>query len=784
MENHNFSNKPANNMSYFMNNNVNMNKSGGGDPNVGNIGSVGNMGMDTSGMNPIGMSINVTNSIGMNETNMNAANMNTENMNVNSNLIMNNDMRSGIDVNSYMGNMNEGPNNMNVSSNRFDQMHKHDESIESLVHQMESSFSLDNDILKNVSDLIASSRVDDKIKGIRLIYASLHYKHKHNGEYRKNLLSRGCAILNAPQDKSENEETNKNMNLESKNSTEQNNEQCGGMHNSSNENHLGSFLHGVYGNNMPAFPNKGHGSNIHMSGDSSVNNFGRNDHNNMINNGQNNNNMNTNSANTTNVINNNIFDLKTLSSMIFSNYKGIYDVDEYFELLDKCLMNERVIDINLCDIFEMDILKTMKSILYNYMFQNDAILVETLTLLLIIFGCNNSDKIKPENVDDLYKCILYMLKNMTQKNCKIQTPLVLQLVIALMRILICYDTAKLKTDVLENRSVIDLLLKFVENVPNLNGVRVCYTLVLHGLKTFYVSTCQIYEKTFLKELERITNYLSTCIKRGDERILFLASSTCITICENQIGIDILLKTDILHYAVQLCDSFNADLAFEALSIISKIAYAANHQQICVLITRDVIQALKKILNNPRNKPGARARACNALGNIGCETSAEVEFLIRHDVFPLLVDIFQTDNDFNTKIEAAYAVCACLSKANQKQVGYIISCTATANRLGQNICMQLIADMLELVSESDPMNNGSVKLCKSILRGLENILDKGDDETKDLSLWENPYVFMFKEVQGDVKLLQMQFFPEYYVVNKTYDILGKYFSLTSTWNNRK
>lgn len=99
-------------------------------------------------------------------------------------------------------------------------------------------------------------------------------------------------------------------------------------------------------------------------------------------------------------------------------------------------------------------------------------------------------------------------------------------------------------------------------------------------------------------------------------------------------------------------------------------------------------------------------------------------------------------------------------------------------------MQLIADMLELVSESDPMNNGSVKLCKSILRGLENILDKGDDETRDLSLWENPYVFMFKEVQGDIKLLQMQFFPEYYVVNKTYDILAKYFSLTSTWNNRK
>lgn len=780
MENHNFSNKPANNMSYFMNNNVNVDKSGGGDPNAANTGTVGNMGMDTGGINPITVSMNAPNSVGMNEMNMNAANMN-----VNSNLILNNNMRSGIGVNSYLSNMNEGTNNMGGSSSGFGQMNKNDESIESLVHQMESSFSLDTDILKTVSDLIASSRVDDKIKGIRLIYASLHYKHKHNCEYRKNLLSRGCAVLNAPVDKNENEETNKNLSLESKENAEQNSEQHGGMNSSGNENRFGSFFHGSYGNNMSAFSNKGHGSNMHVSGGSLMNNFGGSNHISMINSGQNNNgNMNPTAATSSTSTNNTVFDMKTLNSMIFSSYKGVYDVDEYFELLDKCLNNERVIDINLCDIFEMDTLKSMKSILYNYMFHNDEILVETLTLLLIIFGCNNSDKIKQDTVDELYKCVLYMLKSMTQKNCKIQTPLVLQLVIALMRIIICYDTAKLKTDVLENRSVIDLLLKFVENIPNLNGVRVCYTLVLHGLKTFYVSTCQIYEKTFLKELERITNYLSTCIKRGDERILFLASSTCITICENQIGIDILLKTDILHYAVQLCDSFNADLAFEALSIISKIAYAANHQQICILITRDVIQALKKILNNPRIKPGARARACNALGNIGCETSAEVEFLIRHDVFPLLVDIFQTDNDFNTKIEAAYAVCACLSKANQKQVGYIISCTATANRLGQNICMQLIADMLELVSESDPMNNGSVKLCKSILRGLENILDKGDDETRDLSLWENPYVFMFKEVQGDVKLLQMQFFPEYYVVNKTYDILGKYFSLTSTWNNRK
>lgn len=195
-----------------------------------------------------------------------------------------------------------------------------------------------------------------------------------------------------------------------------------------------------------------------------------------------------------------------------------------------------------------------------------------------------------------------------------------------------------------------------------------------------------------------------------------------------------------------------------------------------------------------------------------------------------------DPDYNTRIEAAYAVCACLSRADPQQVGYIISCTArppafsgfarngrpasravalnpvggTGNRDsstpssspflpsssslspfsisaasrsspfvgaagttlptlgfgvfaaprpviekpppailsfgGNNPCLRLIADMLELVCESDPMNSGSLKLCKAILRGLDNILDVGAQEAKLLGLTENPYARLFHEVQ--------------------------------------
>ncbi|EUD69353.1 hypothetical protein C922_00216 [Plasmodium inui San Antonio 1] len=685
----------------------------------------------------------------------------------NVNMISNENSNSNNCSNSFIHD-GQGQNN-----DAFNQVNKNDESIDILVNQMENSFSISTDIIKNVSNLLESTKVEEKIKGIRLVYASLHYKYKNNSDYKKNLLNRGCVMLNT-------QEKNDVDNVDSEGTANNANSQQNGYGNFMAINYNGDTAgmfstkndpsNGINGNGGIA-ANCSPGAVGSSSPSGNVQTQAQAQHSNDL----------LNSYPGNDQIN-----LKVLNSMIFANYKSINNVDEYFDLLDKCLTRENVIDINLSDIFEMNIINIIKALLYNYIFHNDEIIVEALTLLIIIFGCCRSgEKIKQDVVDELYTCSVYMLKNICQKSCeKVFTPLIVQLIISLLRTILIYDITKLKNDLIDNKGIVEVLLKAVENIPNLNGVRVCYTLVVYGLKMFYVSTCQIYEKSFLRELEIITNYLSTCIKMNDERVLFLTSSTCITICENQIGIDVLLKTDILHNAVILCESANPDLAFEALSIISKIAYAANHQQICILISCNVIKALKKILNNMKIKPGARARACNALGNIGCETASEVELLIKNDVFPLLVDIFQTDNDFNTKIEAAYAVCACLSKANQKQVGYIISCTATTNRLGQNICMQLIADMLELVSESDPMNNGSVKLCKSILRGLENILDKGDDETRDLSLWENPYVFMFKEVQGDIKLFQMQFFPEYYVVNKTYDILAKYFSLTSTWNNRK
>lgn len=143
--------------------------------------------------------------------------------------------------------------------------------------------------------------------------------------------------------------------------------------------------------------------------------------------------------------------------------------------------------------------------------------------------------------------------------------------------------------------------------------------------------------------------------------------------------------------------------------------------------------------------------------------------------------------------------------------------------GSNPCLHLIADMLELVSQSDPSNSGSLKLCKAILRGLENILEVGVQEGKSLDLPENPYARLFQAVQvraclfdatwraqvslcsvecsfrksvgygtrkiilvrgiyvclqGDIKLARMRYFPDYNVATKAHSILQYFTALSS------
>ncbi|CDJ33852.1 Importin subunit alpha, related [Eimeria mitis] len=286
--------------------------------------------------------------------------------------------------------------------------------------------------------------------------------------------------------------------------------------------------------------------------------------------------------------------------------------------------------------------------------------------------------------------------------------------------------------------------------------------------------------------------------------LSLACNACVTLCDSPEGVSAVLEATAMPHIMKLLCHSDENVVFDALSIAARIAFIGTTQQIDLVIGMGTVSTMVQVLTDPAvSSPMARARACNTIGNLGCETPTQVQAIIDTQAFPLLLEIFQVDPDYNTRIEAAYAVCACLSRASPRQVGVIVCCTTRApsfldrgrgssrvyfaqepdepcvlSLTGSNPCLHLIADMLELVSESDPSNSGSLKLCKAILRGLENILEVGVQEGKSLDLPENPYARLFQAVQGDIKLARMRYFPDYNVATKAHSILQYFTTLSS------
>ncbi|KAL8452164.1 hypothetical protein Emed_001471 [Eimeria media] len=290
----------------------------------------------------------------------------------------------------------------------------------------------------------------------------------------------------------------------------------------------------------------------------------------------------------------------------------------------------------------------------------------------------------------------------------------------------------------------------------------------------------------------------------DPASLSLACNACVTLCDSPDGVSAVLEARAMPHIMKLLCHSDEAVVFDALSIAARIAFIGTTQQIDQVIGLGTVRTMVQVLTDPAvSSPMARARACNTIGNLGCETPTQVQAIIDTQAFPLLLEIFQVDPDYNTRIEAAYAVCACLSRASPQQVGVIVCCTTRApsfmdrgrgssrvyfaqepdepcvlSLTGSNPCLHLIADMLELVSQSDPSNSGSLKLCKAILRGLENILEVGVQEGKTLDLPENPYARLFHAVQGDVKLARMRYFPDYNVASKAHSILQYFTALSS------
>lgn len=309
----------------------------------------------------------------------------------------------------------------------------------------------------------------------------------------------------------------------------------------------------------------------------------------------------------------------------------------------------------------------------------------------------------------------------------------------------------------------EILISIIGHKISSETMQLCYILVTASLSPNEHLFNR--DSTYLSWISFVINFCKLVLNTLKKpKSLVMACDVLMVICEKTYGIELVLDACILNKIIQLAKA-NNEVSFTALSVIAKMAFTANTDQIVDLSQHGVPDALMEIISNPKTNDDARARACNALGNLGCETQEHVERLINLDAFPILIATFQNNCDYNTKIEAAYAVCACASRGSQDQVGYIISSTIDA--------MGLYVEMLNLLVYCDASHPGTVKLCKTVLCALENIFSKGIKVCKKYGLCENPYVTLFKQAQGIPSLLRIETFPDYSIAVKSRKLVERY-----------
>ncbi|CDR95241.1 hypothetical protein, conserved [Babesia bigemina] len=351
-----------------------------------------------------------------------------------------------------------------------------------------------------------------------------------------------------------------------------------------------------------------------------------------------------------------------------------------------------------------------------------------------------------------------------------------------------------------------LLPKLVENVTT--GVR------LH-MQTNLSSMCR-----------RAVQYFAEVIANSNDcQVLSKACTALLCVGEHRFGVDMLLEANCLPGVLKIAltvvykheeflstlrdkDVYDAatisqmrdsitpqmhQLSFDAISVISKIAYTANRRQVTALLDMGAAEAVVRMLNCPISSVVLMTRAANTLGNLGCESDTEVQIIIDADALPTLVRTYREVHEQNTKVEAAYAICACASRANRRQVGYIVSCTSRSCTIGMcadtqydtpagsNSCMALMCEVIDFVCKNDPRSEGNIRLCRVVLSALENILNVGNVEAKTHKLPDNPYARLFLDNHGDEKLAKIAAFPDYQIAKRAIKLSRGFFNTPRLWN---
>lgn len=119
---------------------------------------------------------------------------------------------------------------------------------------------------------------------------------------------------------------------------------------------------------------------------------------------------------------------------------------------------------------------------------------------------------------------------------------------------------------------------------------------------------------------------------SDPTSLSLACNACVTLCDSPDGVSAVLEATAMPHIMKLLCHSDETVVFDALSIAARIAFIGTTQQIDQVIGMGTVSTMVQVLTDPAvASPMARARACNTIGNLGCETPTQVQVSMRRDI---------------------------------------------------------------------------------------------------------------------------------------------------------
>ncbi|KAK1442788.1 hypothetical protein BgAZ_303060 [Babesia gibsoni] len=414
--------------------------------------------------------------------------------------------------------------------------------------------------------------------------------------------------------------------------------------------------------------------------------------------------------------------------------------------------------------------------------------IPTLWTLLYLIEYGTSNRAALGGVDETWKTSVSIFSRLL---CKIQLPV---------------DIMRRLVDAICNKydpAAVDFCQSFFVNV-----------IFFEAPEQKEISIYDSLSGSYLNMSRRVARYLcSLAANSRDDAVLSKVCNALIHAGSHHFGVELLMHenciADLMRISLTVVDRYNLittmirgrdiynpenpiritdyisqnmhKLSFDALSAISKMAFMGCNHHIKNMLDMGMAAVIVKILECPVSSTLMLTRAANTLGNLACETSAAVPIILGVKAIPALVNIFVETTEPNAKIECAYAICACLSECDAMQVRYIVACTARGRVMQGSTCISMLCDMLDLTSVSDPTHEGNLRLCKVILKALKNIMTKGQEEKHNLKLPDNPYLQLFMEKAGDVRLSKLHTFPDLKVASMAVNISMTFLNGHKLWS---